>query len=210
MIFSSLAFIRYSMEPWLSAGQPVFLHAVQQDDVDVVDAELQSVTLEVAPGVGAHWSRVSSSGSRTDRGERLSRPREDRRATRTDRRRRRSRTPWSSAWRTTRVNSLTPSRVWLLAWPLPMLPVPMPTSETWMPVFPSVTSSVGLLGKSRTVPARGPGAPGRRMLSRPRRRSPNGGLSHEITAIEGTCHDVVLPGLEVPINSTIFDVSQPW
>ena len=29
-------------------------------------------------------------------------------------------TPRSSAWRTTRVNSLTPSRVWLLAWPEPI------------------------------------------------------------------------------------------
>ena len=57
------------------------------------------------------------------------------------------------------MNSLTPSRVWLLAWPLPMLPVPMPTSETWIPVLPSVTKSVGALGQERSVPARAPGAP---------------------------------------------------
>ena len=52
MIFSSLAFIRYSIEPWFSAGQPVFCHAVQENDVDVVDTQLEAVTLEVAPGVG--------------------------------------------------------------------------------------------------------------------------------------------------------------
>ena len=44
------------------------------------------------------------------------------------------------------MNSLTPSRVWLLAWPLPTLPVPIPTNETWIPVLPSVTMSVGPLG----------------------------------------------------------------
>src|SRR4051812_5926801 len=55
--------------------------------------------------------------------------------------------PRSRAWRTTRVNSLTPSRVWSLAWPLPWLPVPMPTSETWTPLLPRVTLSVGLLGR---------------------------------------------------------------
>ena len=46
------------------------------------------------------------------------------------------------------MKPLTPSRVWLLAWPEPTLPVPMPTSETWMPVLPRVTFSVGLLGSA--------------------------------------------------------------
>src|SRR4051812_29977579 len=55
--------------------------------------------------------------------------------------------PRSSAWRTSRVNSLTPRRVWLLAWFEPWLPVPMPTRETSMPVLPSVTLSVGPLGR---------------------------------------------------------------
>ena len=52
MIFSSLACIRYSIEPWFSAGQSVLGHAVEQDDVDVVDAQLHAVALEVAAGVG--------------------------------------------------------------------------------------------------------------------------------------------------------------
>ena len=51
------------------------------------------------------------------------------------------------------MKPLTPSRVWLLAWPEPTLPVPMPTSETWMPVLPSVTLSVGLLGRSARAAA---------------------------------------------------------
>ena len=52
MIFSSLAFIRYSIDPWFSAGQPVFCMQCKQNDVDVVDTQLQAVPFEVAPGVG--------------------------------------------------------------------------------------------------------------------------------------------------------------
>ena len=54
----------------------------------------------------------------------------------------------SSAWRTTRVNSFTPSLVWLLAWFEPWLPVPMPTSDTWMPDLPRVTRSLADFGSA--------------------------------------------------------------
>ena len=82
-----------------------------------------------------------------------------------------------------------------------MLPVPMPTSETWIPVLPSVTMSVGLLGRAID---RGPCA--RRAMGNGgghghRGGRGSGGLGHEISAIQGGCHDVVLPGLEVTINA---------
>src|SRR5690606_8765734 len=56
------------------------------------------------------------------------------------------RMPESKACRMTRVNSLRPSLVWLLDWFTPWLPVPMPMSDTSMPVLPSDTVSVGLAG----------------------------------------------------------------
>ena len=102
-------------------------------------------------------------------------------------------TPRSSAWRTTRVNPLTPSRVWLLAWPEPTLPVPMPTSETWMPVLPRVTLSVGPLGRLRlrgaaavAAVAGGGGQGGGR----------GGRLGEEVAAVQGRCHGDRSPRVE--------------
>ena len=90
MIFSSLAFIRYSIDPWFSRGPARFLHAVQENDVDVVDAQLQAVALEVALGVGEIGRVRLGLDDVLIAGNALSRPREDRRASRTDRRRRRT------------------------------------------------------------------------------------------------------------------------
>src|SRR4051794_19089006 len=47
-----------------------------------------------------------------------------------------------------------PRRVWLLAWPTPTLPGPMPTRETLMPVLPSVRVSAADLGRlaARALP----------------------------------------------------------
>ena len=89
------------------------------------------------------------------------------------------------------MKSLTPSRVWLLAWPLPILPVPMPINETWMPVLPSVTSSVGLLG--RAFGCGQAGAAWTDIGSRGHHRGRgSGGLDHEVAPIQVACHDVDL------------------
>ena len=60
------------------------------------------------------------------------------------------------------------------------------------------------LGQERSVPARAPGAAGHERWSG---RSQcggrgNGGLGHEIAAIQRGCHDVVLPGSKVQIDAS--------
>jgi len=68
-----------------------------------------------------------------------------------------------------------------------------------MPLLPSVTMSVALLGKAVRPRLSSPMGDGSCHCDCGGRR--NGGLGHEIAAIYGWSHDVVLLGTKVPINS---------
>ena len=52
MIFCALALHQVFHRPRVLGGPVQLLHAVEQDDVDVVDAQLHAVALDVAAGVG--------------------------------------------------------------------------------------------------------------------------------------------------------------
>ena len=139
------------------------LHAVQEHDVDVVDAQLEAIALEVALGVG----ELGGVGLGLDHvvlaGDALEGLAEiDVRAVLVGHVEEADAVVQGVA--DDPGEPLMPSRVWLLAWPEPTLPVPMPTSETWMPVLPRVTLSAGPLGRAeRSRPA---GRRGRRTSCR--------------------------------------------